>query len=167
MSAHRGEFNSKLGFILATAGSAVGLGNIWGFPFQVGSGGGAIFVLIYLAFCFILCYPIMVTEVAIGRKTSRNPVGAFNALGFRKWSFIGKLGIVSGFLILSFYNVLAAWSLGYFIEMLQGNFEVGQKFTQFTSNVPLIAVYSVIFMSATAFIVSGGIKSGIERTAKL
>ncbi|MCH8019821.1 sodium-dependent transporter [candidate division KSB1 bacterium] len=167
MSTHRGEFNSKLGFILATAGSAVGLGNIWGFPFQVGSGGGAIFVLIYLAFCFILCYPIMVTEVAIGRKTSRNPVGAFNALGFRKWSFIGKLGIVSGFLILSFYNVLAAWSLGYFIEMLQGNFEVGQKFTQFTSNVPLIAVYSVIFMSATAFIVSGGIKSGIERTAKL
>jgi len=76
MSSDRGEFNSKLGFILATAGSAVGLGNIWGFPFQVGSGGGAIFVLIHLAFCFILCYPIMVTEVAIGSKTSRNPVGA-------------------------------------------------------------------------------------------
>ena len=120
--AARGSFDTRLGFILAAAGSAVGLGNIWKFPFEVGDGGGAAFVIVYLAFCFILCYPVLVTEIAIGRKTQRNPVGAFKALGFRKWSIIGYMGLASGVLILSFYNVVAAWSFGYVIEMIQGNF---------------------------------------------
>ncbi len=88
--ASRGSFSNKLGFILAAAGSAVGLGNIWKFPFEVGNGGGAAFVVLYLSFCFILCFPVMITEIAIGRKTSLNPVGAFNALGFKKWNFVGK-----------------------------------------------------------------------------
>ena len=92
MAIQRGEFGSKIGFILAAAGSAVGLGNIWKFPFEVGKGGGAAFVIVYLLFCFILCLPVMVTEIAIGRKTNRNPVGAFIGLGFQKWKFIGYLG---------------------------------------------------------------------------
>ena len=100
--ANRGGFSNKLGFIMAAAGSAVGLGNIWKFPFEVGNGGGAAFVFIYLVFCFILCLPVMVTEIAIGRKTQLNPVGAFSKLGFHGWRNIGKLGLVSGFLILSF-----------------------------------------------------------------
>ena len=116
--ASRGSFSNKLGFILAAAGSAVGLGNIWGFPYEVGEGGGAAFVLIYLIFCFILCFPVMVTEIAIGRKTQKNPVGAFNALGYRKWNIVGKMGIFSGVIILSFYNVIAGWAFGYIFEMI-------------------------------------------------
>ncbi len=165
--AARGAFNSRLGFILAAAGSAVGLGNIWKFPFEVGNGGGAAFVIVYLAFCFILCYPVLVTEIAIGRKTQRNPVGAFKALGFRKWSIIGYMGIASGVLILSFYNVVAAWSFGYVIEMIMGNFDIGQQFGDYIKDAVTVGLYGVIFMTTTAFIVSNGIAGGIERAAKI
>ncbi len=165
--AARGSFNTRLGFILAAAGSAVGLGNIWKFPFEVGNGGGAAFVVVYLAFCFILCYPVLVTEIAIGRKTQRNPVGAFKALGFKKWAIIGYLGLASGVLILSFYNVVAAWSFGYVIEMLQANFGIGAQFGEFISDWIKVGLYGVLFMGTTAFIVSNGVAGGIERAAKL
>lgn len=165
--AARGGFSSKLGFILAAAGSAVGLGNIWKFPFEVGAGGGAAFLIMYLLFCFILCFPVMVTEIAIGRKTSLNPVGAFAKLGFRKWKALGLLGIASGILILSFYNVVAGWAFGYFLEMVRGNFEIGTQFSEFTNNVIEISLYGILFMGATAFIVSKGIAGGIEKAAKI
>ncbi len=165
--AARGNFNTRLGFILAAAGSAVGLGNIWKFPFEVGNGGGAAFVVVYLAFCFILCYPVLVAEIAIGRKTQKNPVGAFKALGFRKWSIIGYLGVASGVLILSFYNVVAAWSFGYVIEMLKANFDIGKQFGTFITDWVKVGLYGLIFMSTTAYIVSNGIAGGIERAAKL
>ena len=90
----RGSFNSKLGFILAASGSAVGLGNIWKFPFEVSNGGGAAFLMMYLFFCFILCFPVIVSEIAIGRKTNKNAIGAFNELGHNKWNFIGKMGVL-------------------------------------------------------------------------
>ncbi|MDH5475098.1 MAG: sodium-dependent transporter [Cyclobacteriaceae bacterium] len=165
--ANRGGFSSKLGFIMAAAGSAVGLGNIWKFPFEVGNGGGAAFVFIYLIFCFILCLPVMITEIAIGRKTQLNPVGAFSKLGFKGWRNLGKLGLISGFLILSFYNVVAGWAFGYFIEILLGNFEIGQNFSAFTSNVIKVGGYATIFMVSTAFIVSKGISGGIEKASKI
>jgi NSS family neurotransmitter:Na+ symporter len=165
--AARGSFDTRLGFILAAAGSAVGLGNIWKFPFEVGDGGGAAFVIVYLAFCFILCYPVLVTEIAIGRKTQRNPVGAFKALGYKKWSIIGYMGLASGVLILSFYNVVAAWSFGYVIEMIQGNFGIGEDFGVFITDAVKVGLYGVIFMSTTAFIVSNGVSGGIERAAKI
>ncbi|PWK49229.1 sodium-dependent transporter [Pleionea mediterranea] len=165
--AARGSFDTRLGFILAAAGSAVGLGNIWKFPFEVGDGGGAAFVIVYLAFCFILCYPVLVTEIAIGRKTQRNPVGAFKALGYKKWSIIGYMGLASGVLILSFYNVVAAWSFGYVIEMIQGNFGIGEDFGVFITDALKVGLYGVIFMSTTAFIVSNGVSGGIERAAKI
>jgi len=165
--ANRGGFSSKLGFIMAAAGSAVGLGNLWGFPFEVGAGGGAAFVAIYLLFCFILCYPVMVTEIAIGRKTQLNPVGAFKVLGFGKWSIIGKMGIFSGVIILSFYNVVAGWAFGYFVEMLIGNFDIGNNFSVFTSDVIKVGSYSIVFMASTAYIVSKGVSGGIEKAAKL
>lgn len=167
MTAHRGEFGSRLGFILAAAGSAVGLGNIWKFPFEVGNGGGAAFVVMYLLFCFLLCFPVMIAEIAIGRKTRRNAVGAFKALDKPAWSFIGKLGILSGFLILSFYNVVAGWAFGYVIEMVLGNFAIGQHFGEFVSDWLKVGIYGVIFMATTAYIVSHGIQKGIERAAKL
>jgi NSS family neurotransmitter:Na+ symporter len=165
--AARGGFNSKIGFILAAAGSAVGLGNIWKFPFEVGQGGGAIFLLIYLACCFILCFPVMVTEIAIGRKTQKNAVGAFDALGYNKWNIIGKMGILCGVLILSFYNVVAGWAFGYFIEIISGNFEIGNNFGGFINNIGLVSFYSAIFMVATAFIVSKGVSGGIEKASKI
>lgn len=165
--ANRGGFSSKFGFIMAAAGSAVGLGNIWKFPFEVGAGGGAAFLIMYLFFCFILCFPVMVTEIAIGRKTQLNPVGAFKALGFRKWKIVGILGVASGILILSFYNVVAGWAFGYFLEMTSANFNIGNNFTAFTQNMLRIGLYGLLFMSATAFIVSKGIAGGIERAAKI
>ncbi|MEM9338160.1 MAG: sodium-dependent transporter [Bacteroidota bacterium] len=165
--ASRGNFSSKLGFILAAAGSAVGLGNIWGFPYEVGEGGGAAFVVIYLIFCFVLCYPVMVTEIAIGRKTQKNPVGAIKDLGFKKWSFVGKLGLFSGVLILSFYNVIAGWAFGYIFEMISGNFSIADQFGSYIANVFKVGSYGLLFMGATAFVVSRGVSGGIERAAKL
>ena len=164
---NRGEFSSRLGFILAAAGSAVGLGNIWRFPFEAEAGGGAAFVIMYLFFCFILCYPVMVTEIAIGRKTSKNAAGAFKSLGFPKWSIVGKLGILAGVLILSFYNVVAGWAFGYFLEMIQGNFEIGSQFGDFIKSIWKVGAYAVLFMVATALIISKGVSGGIERAAKI
>lgn len=165
--AGRGNFSNRLGFILATAGSAVGLGNIWKFPFEVETGGGAVFVVLYLIFCFLLCFPVMVTEIAIGRKTSKNAVGAFNALGYDKWNFIGKMGILAGIVILSFYNVVAGWALGYFFEMAQGNFNIGKEFGPYVSNVGITGTYALIFMAFTAYVVSRGVSAGIEKGAKI
>ncbi len=165
--ASRGAFNSRIGFVLAAAGSAVGLGNIWKFPFEVGNGGGAAFLLMYLAFCFLLCFPVMVAEISIGRTSKRNAVGAFKALGFPKWAFIGYMGVIAGILILSFYNVVAGWAFGYFLEIIQGNFGIGQEFGSFIADWKTVGIYGIFFMAATAFIVSKGIAGGIERAAKL
>lgn len=162
----RGAFSNKLGFILAAAGSAVGLGNIWKFPFEVALGGGAAFVLMYLIFCFVLCFPVMITEVAIGRKTQKNAVGAFTALGHRNWRFIGIIGLICGILILSFYNVIAGWAFGYFIEMVQGNFDVSKNFGAYTSDWVKVGGYALFFMILTAFFVAKGVSSGIERLSK-
>ncbi|UJH68288.1 sodium-dependent transporter [Allomuricauda sp. SCSIO 65647] len=163
----RSGFSSKVGFIAAAAGSAVGLGNIWKFPFEVGESGGAAFVIVYLAFCLILCFPLMVAEIAIGRKAQRNPVGAFVALGYGKWSIVGKLGILSCVLILSFYNVVAGWCFGYFVEILLGNFSIGEQFPVFVKDIIKVGSYSILFMATTAYIVSRGISGGIEKAAKI
>lgn len=163
----RDHFNSRIGFILATAGSAVGLGNIWGFPFSVGNGGGAAFVVMYLIFCFILCYPIMVVEFAIGRKTQKDAVGAFVALGYGKWKFIGIMGVFAGVFILSFYNVIAAWAFGYFLEIVRGNFSIGDSFAAFTADWKRVGSLSFIFMGLTAFIVARGVSAGIEVATKI
>ena len=165
--ASRGAFSNRLGFVLAAAGSAVGLGNIWKFPFEVEAGGGAAFVLLYLIFCFLLCFPVMVTEVAIGRKTQKNPVGAFATLGFKNWKIVGILGVLAGVVILSFYNVVAGWAFGYFLEMIQGNFQIGSEFGGFVSNVGKVGLYGVVFMAVTAYIVSRGVSAGIERAATI
>lgn len=166
MAASRSKFSSKFGFIAAAAGSAVGLGNIWKFPFEVADGGGAAFVIMYLIFCFVLCFPVMVTEIAIGRKTQKNPVGAFVALGFPKWRFLGKLGLLAGVLILSFYNVVAGWAFGYFIQLSFGNFEIGNQFGEYVNDIGTVGLYGIVFMLFTAFVVSKGISGGIEKASK-
>ena len=167
MADSRGAFSSKAGFILAAAGSAVGLGNIWKFPFEVANGGGAAFVIMYLLFCFLLCFPVMVTEIAIGRKTQKNPVGAFRDLGFPRWGVLGKMGILAGILILSFYNVVAGWAFGYFIQMSIGNFDIGNQFGEYVNNIGRVGLYGILFMLATAFVVSKGISGGVEKASKI
>ena len=163
----RGSFGSRLGFILAASGSAVGLGNIWKFPFEVSNGGGAAFLIMYLFFCFILCFPVIVSEIAIGRKTKKNAIGAFNKLNHRKWNFIGKMGVLCGVLILSFYTVVAGWVLGYVIEMVNGNFDISNDFGAYVNDIENIFLYSILFMFFTALIVSKGIEKGIEKAAKI
>ncbi|PWJ44878.1 sodium-dependent transporter [Sediminitomix flava] len=165
--AARGGFSNKFGFIMAAAGSAVGLGNIWKFPFEVVDGGGAAFVIIYLLCCFLLCFPVMIAEVAIGRKTNLNAVESFKKLGFPRWSFIGLMGIISGVLILSFYNVVAGWTIGFTFQMIQGNFEIGQQFGHFIADWKTIMIYSTVFMIATAYIVAQGVSGGIEKASKI
>lgn len=167
MVSNRNKFTNKFGFIAAAAGSAVGLGNIWRFPFEVGRGGGAAFLVLYLIFCFVLCYPLLITEIAIGRRAQKNPVGAFRAMKHPNWTFIGFLSVLCGILILSFYNVVAGWVLGYFVEMLLGNFSIGEHFTEYTSDIEMVGGYSMLFMVITAFIVSKGVTNGIEKASKI
>ncbi|MCA9734013.1 MAG: sodium-dependent transporter [Deferribacteres bacterium] len=171
MNQARGEWSSRFGFILAAAGSAIGLGNIWGFPIMTAKNGGAAFVLVYLLLTFIVCFPVVMTEIAIGRRTAKNPVGAFKELAPNsQWFLVGGLGITGGFMILSFYVVIAGWVFGYFIEVLAGGLDrlaMDGEFTNFVANPWKNLIYTGLFMLATIGIVVGGIKDGIERWARL
>src|SRR5215203_3199535 len=115
--ANRGNFSGRIGFILAAAGSAVGLGNIWRFPYLAGQNGGAVFLLFYLVCVFLLGYPVMVGEIAIGRAAGTNTYGAYNKFGGKRWALVGMFGIFVGVFILSFYNVVAGWAFGYFLNI--------------------------------------------------
>ncbi len=167
MSTGRGSFTNRLGFIAAAAGSAVGLGNIWRFPYEVGNNGGAAFVVIYLCCAFLLCFPIMVSEIAIGRRTTLNPYGAFTTLSSKRWGIIGVVGVLCGFMILSFYNVVAGWAFGYFLHMVAGDFDVAKDFVGYTTDFWDNLFFSMTFMVATALIVSGGVQKGIEKWSKI
>jgi len=169
-SSDRGQWSGKLGFIIAAAGSAVGLGNIWRYPSEVADNGGAAFIVVYLICCFMIGFPVMVAELAIGRRTKRNPVGAFKALSEKKvYSLIGMWGVLCGVMILSYYLVIAGWAFGF----------VFSEFVYFTGNTDLVnlladlgngtksAFFSLLFIIATIFIVTGGVSGGIERAAKL
>jgi NSS family neurotransmitter:Na+ symporter len=167
----RGAFGSRLGFIFAAAGSAVGLGNIWGFPTQVGRGGGAAFVVVYLACVFLICAPIMIAELAVGRRTRKDPVGAFRALAGGPWWLAGMLGVLAGVGILSFYSVIAGWAIAYIFYTGTGAVAgdpaaVGQFFSAFTANAPLNIGLTLGVLLLTAAIILGGVQSGIERMTK-
>ena len=141
-SKNRGAWASRMGFILAASGSAVGLGNVWKFPYITGQNGGGAFVLIYLICVFIVGLPIMLAEFTIGRKTNLNPVGAFRQISKnRLWTWTGYMGVLAGFLILSFYGVVGGWTLAYIVKSLNAavtNFgspkEAGEFFSTFISN---------------------------------
>lgn len=171
----RGLWNSRLGFILAASGSAVGLGNIWKFPYIVGQNGGGAFVLIYILCTIAVGLPIMLAEFTIGRKTNLNPVGAFQALKPKKyWVTIGYMGVLAGFLILSFYGVVGGWTLAYIFKSFThtvSNFsspkEAGQFFGSFIENTWEILFYHALFMGICVSIVLRGVHSGIEKACKI
>ncbi|MDA3860944.1 MAG: sodium-dependent transporter [Melioribacteraceae bacterium] len=175
MQKNREQWNSKIGFILAAAGSAIGLGNIWKFPYIAGEYGGASFIFIYLICIAIIGLPVLIAEILIGRTTHRNPVGAFKALSQSKfWIGVGGMGVVSGFLILSFYAVIAGWAIGYILEAVVGNFAhfntgslAAEHFTDLVSDVPWILGYFTLFMILTMLFVYLGIQKGIERGSKI
>ncbi|MEX2179261.1 MAG: sodium-dependent transporter [Gemmatimonadaceae bacterium] len=168
----RGAWGSRLGFILAAAGSAVGLGNIWGFPTQVGRGGGAAFVLLYLVCVFFICAPIMIAELAIGRRAQKDPMTAFRVIkpGGRWW-LTGLLGILAGVGILSFYSVIAGWTLAYIWFAATGAVgtgdQIGVFFGNFVGNAPVSIGLTVVILGITAVIILGGVRSGIERVTKV
>lgn len=169
-SSSRGAWNSKLGFILAAAGSAVGLGNIWGFPTQVADNGGAAFLFIYLICAFLIGFPVMVAEITMGRKTGRNPVGAFKALGDNKllYALIGMWGIICGVMILAFYTVIAGWTVSYVFEEIFFHMGMTEWATWIadTGNGTINAVFATLFMGATVSIILGGVSEGIEKATK-
>ena len=169
--ANRGNFSGRLGFILAAAGSAVGLGNIWMFPYQTGENGGAAFLLIYVILTFTFCFPIMLGEIAIGRNVGSDAYGSYNSLGGKKWGLLGLFGILCGIMILSFYNVVAGWAFGYFLEISFGHLlnepNYGEFFTGYVNDFTDNLIFSLCFMIITAFIVVRGIQHGIEMAAKI
>ena len=121
----RANFGSKLGVILASAGSAVGLGNIWRFPYETGNHGGAAFILIYLGCVFLLGLPILIAEFLIGRRSRANTAGAYQKLApGTHWRWVGRMGVLAAFLILSYYSVVAGWTLEYVYEALTNGFRV-------------------------------------------
>ncbi|MEO1022864.1 MAG: sodium-dependent transporter, partial [Bacteroidota bacterium] len=165
----RGTWNSKVGFILAAAGSAVGLGNIWGFPTKVATEGGGAYLLVYLICTFAIGFPVMVAELAIGRKSKKNPVGAFKALTTNKFfPLVGLWGVICGVMILSFYTVIAGWAFGYAFEEIFyfAGWEAGAEWISNTGNGVKNAVVASLFMVGTIKVITGGVSEGIERITK-
>lgn len=170
----RANFGSKLGAILAAAGSAVGLGNIWRFPYEAGNHGGAAFILIYLACVFLMGLPIMIAEFTVGRHSKASTGRAFSVLApGTQWKWIGFLDVLAGLLILGYYSVVAGWTLEYILASLSGSFidktpedfvAIFQNFSQ-SPYRPLIWLLS--FLLFTHFIVVKGVKDGIEKSSKV
>ena len=172
VSNDRGTFGSRLGVVLASAGSAVGLGNIWRFPTEVGNNGGAAFIMVYLAFVFLLAMPVMLAEFVIGRGSKANTVGAYRTLAPGKpWIVAGFMGVICGILVLSFYSVVAGWTLHYTVESFANRLTAGQDFKavfdNFVTNPWKPIAFQMAFLLMTHFVVSRGVERGIERYSKI
>ena len=162
----RGEWSSQLGFVLAAAGSAIGLGNIWRFPYVAGESGGGAFVFVYLICVVFIALPVMLLEISLGRATQKNPVGAFLAVrpGTR-WRYLGYLALITGLGILSYYAVIAGKVVAYCVAYGQTLVQGGAVEYQGTSSSTI--VYFALFLILTVMVVVGGVQRGIERWAKI
>lgn len=171
----RENWGSKVGFILAAAGSAIGLGNIWKFPYIAGEHGGAAFIFIYLICIGIIGLPVLIAEVLIGRTGKSNPVGSFRKLSDSKiWISVGFMGVITGFLILSYYIVIAGWSIGYIFEAARGSFyefsetySSSDHFNSLIHSTTWSIGFMVLFLGLTMSFVYFGIQKGIERGSKI
>ena len=171
---NRVNFGSKIGAILAAAGSAVGLGNIWRFPYETGNHGGAAFILVYLACVFVLGLPIMIAEFTVGRHSKASTGKAFAVLApGTQWKWIGYLGVLAGLLILGYYSVVAGWTLEYVITSLGNGFagkgpdEFVALFQDFSQDPVRPILWLLAFLLLTHFIVVKGVKDGIEKSSKV
>ena len=168
----RGTFGSKLAIVLATAGSAVGLGNIWRFPFMTGQNGGAAFILVYFACVVLLGIPGMVSEFIIGRRAHSNAAKAYGSIAGPGWRCIGYLGILTSTIILGFYAVVAGWCLQYLYASLAGQLNgdaayVVDYFKTFSGDPVRPCLWAIAFVLITHFVVARGVNEGIERASKL
>jgi neurotransmitter:Na+ symporter, NSS family len=172
-----GLWSSRLGFILAVSGSAVGLGNIWRFPYVAGTNGGGAFVLFYLLCVVLIGLPIMMSEILIGRRGRRNPVATMRIVGEEEgsrptWALVGLMGVVAGIIILSFYSVIAGWSLSYVGHAALNRFagaggdEVNSLFGGMLGDWRLLAFWHTVFMAMTIFVVARGVERGLERAVR-
>jgi NSS family neurotransmitter:Na+ symporter len=172
-----GQWSSRWAFILAATGSAVGLGNIWRFPYVTGENGGGAFVLMYLLCVFCVGIPIMIAEIMIGRRGRQSPINTMRTLAeeeghHRAWSLLGWMGVVAGFLILSFYSVVAGWTLFYIAKSGFSGFErmtdeeIGILFEGLLTDPGLLMLLHTLFMAITTLVVSLGVRSGLERAVK-
>ncbi|UPW00668.1 sodium-dependent transporter [Halorussus gelatinilyticus] len=166
--AERETWTSRIGFIFAAVGSAVGLGNIWSFPFQTAANGGAAFLVVYLLAVFLIGFPTMMVEFVIGRRGESNPVAAFEKLGYGNWSFTGGLGVFSSLVTLSFYSVVGGWVLSYIAGSVTGGYfgDAGAYFGSVASGPVAIGAH-LVFMAITIGIVASGVTDGIERATKV
>ena len=181
MNYNRGNFRTRMGIILATAGSAVGLGNIWRFPVETGQNGGAAFILVYLACVILLGVPMMTAEFIIGRRTHKNITDAYETLlreqsnasemETRLWPMAGYAGMLCVTLILSYYSVVAGWLLKYAADAFTGQMadvtDSAGYFTTFSSSTIEPVIYTVIFLIVTHLVIERGVQNGIERFAKM
>jgi NSS family neurotransmitter:Na+ symporter len=160
-----GQWTSRFAFILAVTGSAVGLGNIWKFPYIAGQNGGGAFVVVYLLCVVLIGMPVMMSEILIGRRGRRNPVATMALLGeeegsSRHWRLVGLMGVLAGIFILSYYSVVAGWTLAYTLKSVTGQFsgasatEVSQIFAKFKGDWRLVALSHTVFMGLTVFVVA-------------
>lgn len=172
-----GEWSSHLAFILAAAGSAIGLGNIWKFPYMTGTNGGGAFVLVYLACVAVIGVPVMMAEVMLGRRGRQNPINTMRTLAAeegrsRHWQALGWMGVIAAFLILSYYSVIAGWTLAYIFRAAAGAFTGATKdgvhavFSALTGDPERLLAWHTIFMVLTAVVVSRGVQSGLEQAVR-
>ncbi len=166
-----------MAFILAVTGSAVGLGNIWKFPYIAGQNGGGAFVLVYLVCVIVIGMPVMMAEILIGRRGRRNPVATMELLGKEegssgRWRWVGGMGVLAGVLILSYYSVIAGWTLAYVVKSALGTFagataaEVSTEFNRFVGDWRLIGLCHTVFMTLTIFVVARGVERGLEQAVR-
>ncbi|MDP6276840.1 MAG: sodium-dependent transporter, partial [Candidatus Marinimicrobia bacterium] len=176
MSNQREQWGSKLGFILAAAGSAVGIGNIWKYPHMAGQNGGAAFTVVYLVCILVVGLSIVIAELVIGRRTQLSPVGAFETLAPKtNWKWVGFLGVGSAFAILSFYGVVGGWIMKYIVLSLTGSFNelannpdgAGGLFNGFITGTWGPIFWQVLFMSFCILVILQGVKGGIEKWSKI
>lgn len=168
----RDQWGSKIGFIMAAAGSAIGLGNLWKFPYMAGQNGGGAFVFVYFAILILVGFTLMLAEIIIGRNTQLSAVGAYKKLN-AKWSWLGGIGVLAGFMILSFYSVVGGWTINYIVKSVTGGLAssdpavLGGLFEQLIANPTEPIIYHALFMILTLGIVKGGISGGIEKATKI
>jgi NSS family neurotransmitter:Na+ symporter len=170
MTASREHFSSRIGFILAAAGSAVGIGNLVGFPVNAAKNGGGAFLILYALFVFLICLPVMIAEMAVGRNTAKEPVGAFKELSQNNklWGVAGLLGVLTPFMIAVFYMVITVWIFGYIVLTVTGNLDYlasSAGFGEFI-NSPYLFVALFAVAGIVSFILAAGVKDGIEKAAK-